>query len=66
MCGALLHLVVLTWQSRMAVLLSPPCGMLTGRRIAMTYDNTRALQLLRAGTGRADAQFRDGQAAAIE
>jgi ATP-dependent DNA helicase RecQ len=32
----------------------------------MTYDNTRALQLLRVGTGRPDAQFRDGQAAAIE
>jgi ATP-dependent DNA helicase RecQ len=32
----------------------------------MTYNNTRALQLLRVGTGRPDAQFRDGQAAAIE
>jgi len=32
----------------------------------MNYDNTRALQLLRVGMGRPDAQFRDGQAAAIE
>jgi ATP-dependent DNA helicase RecQ len=32
----------------------------------MTYDRARALQLLRTGTGRADAQFRDGQEAAIE
>lgn len=32
----------------------------------MTYDSTRALQLLRVGTGRSDAQFRDGQEAAIE
>lgn len=32
----------------------------------MTYDNLRALQLLRVGTGRPDARFRDGQEAAIE
>ena len=31
----------------------------------MTYDPTRALQLLRVGTGRSDATFRDGQEAAI-
>src|SRR4051812_27529837 len=40
--------------------------MLTPRRIAMAYDSTRALQLLRVGTGRPGAQFRDGQEAAIE
>jgi ATP-dependent DNA helicase RecQ len=40
--------------------------MLAPRRIAMTYDNLRALQLLRVGTGRPDARFRDGQEAAIE
>lgn len=32
----------------------------------MTYDRTRALELLRTGTGRADARFRDGQESAIE
>jgi ATP-dependent DNA helicase RecQ len=50
----------------MAVSLSCSCGMLTRRRIAMTYDNIRALQLLRVGTGRPDAHFRDGQEVAIE
>jgi ATP-dependent DNA helicase RecQ len=32
----------------------------------MNYDSARALELLRAGTGRPDARFRDGQEAAIE
>ena len=31
----------------------------------MTYDPTRALELLRIGSGRADAEFREGQEAAI-
>lgn len=31
----------------------------------MTYNPTRALELLRAGSGRGDASFRDGQEAAI-
>jgi ATP-dependent DNA helicase RecQ len=32
----------------------------------MIYDSARAMQLLRVGTGRRDAQFRDDQEAAIE
>ena len=31
----------------------------------MTYNSARALQLLRIGSGRADATFRDGQEEAI-
>ena len=31
----------------------------------MTYDSKRALELLRIGSGRADANFRDGQEDAI-
>ena len=31
----------------------------------MTYDGSRALDLLRAGTGRSDASFHEGQEAAI-
>jgi hypothetical protein len=45
----------------MAVSRSSSCGMLAPRPIAMAYDNSRALQLLRVGTGRPAAQFRDGQ-----